>query len=169
MSRSAGGATHDDPASDPARRSGLPLSTADRRQAELFAALLADHRRQLGEDINSTTAAVAQYRHIGDTLTSRRLRQSLQHLSRRRDELDLLCAQVQLRLADRPHERTEATRQFDIVVTRRRVGWRLQIPRFNVALANIDSRAEAEAIGRSLIAAVTGIPVADIEVRALVG
>lgn len=169
MSRSTVCSAHDDPARDRVRRPGLPLSAADRKQAELFAALLADHRSQLAEDVSSTTAAVAQYRDIGDTLTSRRLRQSLQHLSRRRDELDLLCAQVQQRLADRPRERAEAARRFDVVVTRRRVGWRLEIPRFNVALADIDSRAAAEAIGRSLIAAVTGFPAADIEVRSLVG
>ena len=169
MSRSAVCAAHDGSAADRAHRPAPPLSAADRRQAELFAALLAEHRGQLAEDIGSTTAAIAQYRDIGDTLTSRRLRQSLQHLSRRRDELDLLCAQVQHRLADRPRERIEATRAFDITVTRRRVGWRLEIPRFNVALTHIDSRAEAEAIGRSLIAAVTGLPAADIEVRSLVG
>lgn len=101
MSRSVVCAAHDDPAPHRARRPGLPLSAADRKQAELFAALLADHRSQLTEDITVTTAAMARCRDIGDTLTSRRLRQSLRHMSRRRDELDLLCAQVQHRLSGR--------------------------------------------------------------------
>lgn len=145
------------------------MSAADRKQAELFTALLNDHRDRVAQDIAHTTAAAAHQRETGDTLAAQRLRQALQHMSRRRNELDRLCDQLHRRLNTTPTDVTGSTRQFDIVVTRRRTGWRMEIPRFNVVLANIDSRAEAEEIGRSLIAAVTGFPAADIVVRALVG
>lgn len=169
MSRSAATAANHGTSPALPRRTGLPMSATDRKQAELFAELLGKHRKQVAQDMCSTTAAIAHHRDIGDSLTSHRLRQTLQHMSRRQSELDQLCDQLHRRLAAAPREITEFPKHFDIIVTRRRAGWRLTIPRFNVTLANIDSRGEAETIGRSLIAAVTGFPPTGIVVRSLVG
>ncbi|MEZ0052175.1 hypothetical protein ABIA30_003187 [Mycobacterium sp. MAA66] len=155
--------------SDRTASPGLPMSAADRKQAELFAALLGEHREQIAADIRSTAAAIAHHQDSGDALSSHRLRQAFRHMSRAQNELDLLCHSVRRRLSAEVLEVTKLPRHFDITVKRRRTGWRMEIPTFGVVLANIDSRAEAEAIGRSIIAAVTGLPAAAIVVHPLVG
>lgn len=166
MSRAAESA--DDCTSDPTANRGLPLSAADRKQAESFAALLVGHRKRVAEDIRDTAAAIAHHQDTGDTFTSHRLRQALRRMSREQRELDLLHRSVRRRLNADVREVTRFPRHFDITVTRRRTGWRMEIPQFNVILANIDSRAESEDIGRSIIAAITGLPTATIVVRSLV-
>jgi hypothetical protein len=149
-------------------RPGPPLAVADRKQAELFKALLGKHRNQMADDIRNTAAAIAHHHNSGDSLTSHRLRQTLEHMSRKQNELDQLCDRLRDRLNTDATVATESPRSFDIIITRRRSNWYLRIPKFSVALANIASRTDAEDISRSLISAITGLPTAAIVIRSLV-
>lgn len=142
-----------------------PMSDADRQQGELFAKLLAEYRLQITSDIRDTIAELTDHPPAGDPIATRRLQRVLAQLCSDKFEIDRLSAGLQLRSAVPTTENNGFTRYFDIVIKRRRAGWRLEIPEFGVALAHIESRSEAEEVGKTVLSAITGLPINTIAVR----
>jgi hypothetical protein len=137
-------------------------SIADTKQAEYFKALLDEHLTQNKREIRDQASALAQCR---DSREAHHLRQRLTETHREQNELDRLRHRRTARLP----RMDSAIRHFDIVVTRKRACWRLEIPEFDVVLSNIDCRTDAELVSRTIIAEITGLPMTQIGVRTPTG
>jgi hypothetical protein len=133
-------------------------SVADIRQAEYFKALLDVHHAQLKREIRDQASALAQCR---DTRELHHRRQRLTAAHREQHELDRLRHRLTARLP----RMASVVRHFDIVVTRKRACWRLEIPEFNVVFSSIHCRTDAELVSRTIIADITGLPMNQIGVR----
>jgi hypothetical protein len=133
-------------------------SLADMKQAEYFKALLDEHRTQIKREFRDQASALVQCR---DSREVRHLRQRLTETRHEQNEL----ARLRHRLTARLPRMTSTIRHFDIVVTRKRACWRLEIPDFDMVFSNIDCRTDAELISRTIIAEVTGLPMTQIGVR----
>src|ERR1700752_2962826 len=131
-------------------------STADMRQAEYFKVLLDARHAQIVREIRHEAAALAQCQDGDDTGAVRHLRQRLADTYREQRELDRLRDSLRARLTTYVPEMAKVIRYFDVVVTRRRACWRMEIPELNVVLANIDRRTDAEVVSRTIVAAITG-------------
>jgi hypothetical protein len=140
-------------------------SIADMQQAKYFQALLDERHSQIHREICDKTAALAQSQATDDASAMRRLRRGLAATCREQADLDRVRNSLRVRLAADVAERARVTRHFEIVMTRRRAGWRMAIPEFDIVLTDIDSRTDAEAVSRSIISAITGLPTAQIRVR----
>ena len=148
-------------ATEVATRSSVP----DMQQAKYFQALLDERHSQILREICDKTAALAQSQASDDTSAMRRLRQGLAATYREQVDLDRLRNSLRVRLAANVPEIAGLVRPFEIVMTRRRAGWRMEIPEFDIVLTDIDSRTDAEVVSRSIISAITGLPMAQIRVR----
>ena len=137
----------------------------DVQQARYFQSLLDERHSQILREICDSTAALAQSQVSDRTSAMRELRRGLAATYRERVDLDRLRNSLRVRLAADVPQITKAIRPFDIVLTRRRAGWRMEILAFDIVLTNIDSRTDAEVVSRSIIAAITGLPMAAIKVR----
>jgi hypothetical protein len=138
---------------------------ADVQQAKYFQTLLDERHSQILREIGDRTAALAQ-RQAGDgTSAMCHLRRGLAAIYRERVDLDRLRNNLRVRLAGDVPQIAKVIRPFDIVLTRRRAGWRMEIEEFDIVLTNIDSRIDAEVVSQLIIAAITGMPLADIKVR----
>src|SRR4029077_14298636 len=84
-----------------------------------------------------------------------------------REQVDLKRVRdsLRLRLAADVAEIARVIRLFEIVMSRRRAGWQTEMPEFDIVLTDIDSRTDAEVVSRSIISAITGLPMAQIRVR----
>ncbi len=140
-------------------------SIADMQQAKYFQALLDERHSQIYREICDKTAALAQSQASDDASAMRRLRQGLAATCREQVDLDRVRSSLRVRLAEDVEEIASVIRLFEIVMTRRRAGWRMEIPEFDIVLTDIDSRTDAEVLSRSIIAAITGLPMAQIRVR----
>jgi hypothetical protein len=132
----------------------LAAAGADLQQAMYFKALLDERHAQILHEICDKTAALAQSRGGKGTRAVRRLRQGLAAAYREQVDLDRLRDSLRVHLTADVPEIDKAIRPFDIVITRRRAGWRIEIPEFGIVLTNADSRIDAEAVSRSIIAAI---------------
>jgi hypothetical protein len=137
----------------------------DVQQAKYFQALLDERHSQILREICDRTAALAQSQVSDGTSAMRDLRRGLAATYRERVDLDRLRNSLRVRLAGDVPQIAKVIRPFDIVLKRRRAGWRMEIPEFDIVLANIDSRTDAEVVSRTIIAAITGLPMAAIKVR----
>jgi hypothetical protein len=144
-------------------------SVADMQQAKYFQELLDEHHSQTLREISDKTAALTLSQTGNDTSAKSRLQRELAVAYREQAELDRLCDSLRMRLAADVVQVDNVNRPFEIVMTRRRAGWRMEIPEFDVVLVNIHSRAELEVVGRSIISAITGLPIAQIRVRSRLG
>jgi hypothetical protein len=133
-----------------------PLAAVDpdMQQAMYFKALLDERHAQILREICDKTAALAQSRAGKGTRAMRRLRQGLAAAYREQVDLDRLRNGLRVHLTADVPEIDKVIRPFDIVITRRRAGWRIEIPEFGIVLTNADSRIDAEVVSRSIIAAI---------------
>jgi hypothetical protein len=129
-----------------ARRSSI----VDMQQAKHFQALLEERHSHILREIHQQTAALVLGKADDDTGAMRRLRRDLAAIYREQVELDRLRHSVRVRLAADLQRIGTVDRCFEIVMIRRRTGWRMEIPEFDVVLGNIDSRTAAEVVGRSI-------------------
>jgi hypothetical protein len=133
-----------------------PLAAVDpdMQQAMYFKALLDERHAQILHEIWDKTTALAQSRAGNGTSAMRRLRQGLAAAQREQADLDRLRNSLRVHLTADVPETAEVIRPFDIVIARRRPGWRIEIPELGIVLTNVDSRTDAEAVSRSIIAAI---------------
>jgi hypothetical protein len=133
-----------------------PLAAVDpdMQQAMYFKALLDERYAQIVREIWDKTTALAQSRASNGTSAMRRLRRGLAAAYREQVDLDRLRNSLRVHLSADVPEIANVIRPFDIVITRRRAGWRIEIPEFGIVLTNIDSRIDAEGVSRSIIAAI---------------
>lgn len=134
-----------------------PLAAVDPdvQQAMYFKALLDERHAEILREIWDKTAALAQTRAgNGMSATRRRLRQGLAAAYREQVDLDRLRSGLRAHLTADVSEVAKVIRSFDIVITRRRAGWRIEIPELGIVLTNVDNRTDAEVISRSIIAAI---------------
>jgi hypothetical protein len=139
-------------------------SAAEMRQAEYFSAILDEQHAQIVREIAYVSAALAHCQDTDDTSGVRRLRRRLAHKHREEFELDRLREGLHRRFTAGINKQAKAIRYFEIVITRRRSCWRVQIPELDVVLTNIHRRADAEIMGQAYIAVITGTPMAEIAV-----
>jgi hypothetical protein len=139
-------------------------AAAEMRQVEYFKAILDEQHAQIVREIVDDSAALAQRQDTDDMRGVRRLRRSLAHKHREEFELDRLREGLQRRFTAEIPKQAKAIRYFEIVITRRRSCWRVQIPELDVVLTNIHRRADAEIMGQAYIAVITGTPMAEIAV-----
>jgi hypothetical protein len=137
----------------------------DVQQAKYFQALLDERHSQVLREICDRTAALTQSQASDGTSAMHHVRRGLAATYREQVDLDRLRNSLRVRLAADVPQIAKAIRPFDIVLTRRRAGWRMEIPEFDIVLTNIDSRTDAEVVSRSIIAAITGLRIAQVEVR----
>jgi hypothetical protein len=140
-------------------------SIADMQQAEHFKVLLDERHAQIVREIRYKASALAQCQDGDDTGAVRHLRQRLADTYREQHEVDRLRNSLHVRLTTDVPEMARVIRYFDVVVTRRRACWQMEIPELNVVLTNIDRRTDAEVVSRTIVAAITGLPMAGIGVR----
>jgi hypothetical protein len=140
-------------------------SIADMQQAKYFQALLDERHSQIFREICDKTAALARSQASDDTSATRRLRQDLAATYREQVDLERVRDSLRVRLAADVAEIARAIRLFDTALTRRRAGWQTELPEFDIVLTDIDSRTDAEVVSRSIISAITGLPMAQIRVR----
>jgi hypothetical protein len=140
-------------------------SIADTQQAKYFRALLDKRHSQIFREICNGTAALARSQASDDMSAMRRLRQDLAATYREQVDLERVRDSLRVRLAADVAEIARVIRLFEIVMTRRRAGWQTEMPEFVIVLTDIDSRTDAEVVSRSIISAITGLPMAQIRVR----
>jgi hypothetical protein len=140
-------------------------SIADMQQAEYFKVLLDERHAQIVREICYKAAVLAQYQDGDDTGEACHLRQYLADTYREQRELNQLRNSLHVRLTTGVPEMARVIRYFDVIATRRRACWRMEIPGLNVVLTNIDRRTDAEVVSRTIVAAITGLPTAEIGVR----
>jgi hypothetical protein len=137
------------------------VQPAEMRQAEYYRAVLAERRAQVEDELADQSAALAER---PDVRGMRRLVETIADKRKEQFELDCLLRALERRFFPRRAKPTNPVRCFDIEVSRRGSWWKVTIPEI-AAVAKAGRRDDLEMVARAHIAAMIGIPIAEIGVR----
>ena len=136
------------------------VQPAEMRQAEYYRAMLGERRAQGDDEIADQSAALAD----PDVRGMRRLVETIADKRKEQFELDCLLTALERRFFPRRAKPPKPVRCFDIEVSHRGSWWKVNIPEI-AAVTKAGRRDDVEMVARAHIAAVIGIPIAEIGVR----
>src|ERR1700757_4738480 len=136
------------------------VQPAEMRQAEYYRAMLGERRAQGDDEIADQSAALAD----PDVRGMRRLVETIADKRKEQFELDCLLTALERRFFPRRAKPPKPVRCFDIEVSHRGSLWKVNIPEI-AAVTKAGRRDDVEMVARAHIAAVIGIPIAEIGVR----
>jgi sRNA-binding protein len=141
------------------------VQPAEMRQAEYYRAMLGERRARVEDEIADQSAALAErpdvrgMRHLVETIADKRKEQF---------ELDCLLTALERRFFPRRAKPPKPVRCYDIEVTHRGSWWKVNIPEI-AAVTKAGRRDDVALVARAHIAALIGIPIAEIGVRVVRG
>jgi hypothetical protein len=137
------------------------VQPAEMRQAEYYRAVLEEWRGQVDDEIADHSAALAECHDVRGT---RRVLESIAHKRMEQFELDCMLRALEDRFFGRRARSARPAHCFDIEISRHRCWWSVEIPEID-SVAKACQRDGVEMVARAHIAAVIGVPIAEIAVR----